>query len=449
MSPAHFARRVDHLQPSSIRKMMMIARRLIGEGKTVFELNIGQPDFPCIPAFTEAMRDVTRSGTVTYSPFVGEARLREAFAGYINDQFDRRGVSHLIVDPENILVTVGASHALTNVFLSLVDPGDEILAIEPFFPPYVGFLGVAGGVLRTVPTYAEQDFVLPPMEELERYITTRTRAILFNSPNNPSGKIFTGEEVTRLARLALKYDLFLIADEVYREMVLGKREMFSILQVDLPPAEMERLKQRMIIVDSASKSFSLCGARIGFVISRPEIIEKVAMVNAHTVACVSDIMQLAMAKAYEQVRGNPSYFAELRNTYAARLDAAMEAIAEHMPWAVAPRPDGAFYLMIQFPELEDVTEFSLFMLEKFNVDNETVAVTPAASFYQSPGRGRNEVRLALVVDPDKIRRSIQIMGKAYTAYKAHLEAEGRPIVVAANRLGSTGTPPVRTTAVIR
>ncbi|MFZ2956362.1 MAG: aminotransferase class I/II-fold pyridoxal phosphate-dependent enzyme [Candidatus Ozemobacteraceae bacterium] len=426
MSPAHFARRVDDLQPSSIRKMMMIAKRLISEGKTVYELNIGQPDIPCIPVFPEALAVRGRDRQINYSAYVGETFLRETYARYLNHHFDQRGVQHLIVDTDNVLVTCGASHALTNTFLAICDPGDEVLCIEPFFPPYSGFLAIADGVLRTIPTYAEQGFALPSLEEMERYVTPKTRAILFNSPSNPSGKIFSREEITRLARLALKFDIFLIADEVYREMVLGDREAFSILQVELEPAEMERLKHRVIVIDSASKSFSLCGARIGFVISRPEIIQKVALVNAHTVACVSDILQYGVAVAYDHVFANPSYFTEMRKTYRDRLEAAMEAVHEYLPWALVPKPDGAFYVMIQYPEFDDITDYCMFMLEKFNLGNETVAVTPAASFYQSPGRGRNEMRLALVVSPEKIRRSIYIMSEAYKAYKVYLENQGKP-----------------------
>ncbi|MBF0502642.1 MAG: aminotransferase class I/II-fold pyridoxal phosphate-dependent enzyme [Candidatus Riflebacteria bacterium] len=433
MSPAHFARRAEKLQPSSIRKMMIIAKRLISEGRTVFELNIGQPDVPCIPVFLDAIAARGREGRLNYAPFIGENCLRQAYARYLNDHFDRRGAQHLVVDSENVLVTCGASHALTSTFLSICDPGDEILCVEPFFPPYTGFLGIADGVLRSIPTYAEQGFALPTIEEMERYITPKTRALLFTSPSNPSGKILSPQEVTRLARLALKFDIFLIADEVYREMVLGDREAFSILQVDLEPAEMERLKHRIIVIDSASKAFSLCGARIGFVISRPEIIQKISLVNAHTVACVSDILQHGVAVAYEHVIKNPSFFTELRRTYRERLEAAMEAIHKYLPWAIVPRPDGAFYVMIQFPEIEDITEYCLFMLEKFNVDNETVAVTPAASFYLSPGRGRNEMRLALVVSPEKIKRSIFIMAEAYKAYKAYLKEQGKDIVAQNSR----------------
>jgi aspartate aminotransferase len=426
MNPSTYADRVENLHPSSIRKMMAIARKLISEGRIVHELNIGQPDISCISVFAETFQRRAQKGHFNYSPYIGEQFLRETFARYINHHFDRRGERHLVVDTENVLVTCGASQALCNVFLALCNPGDEVLCIEPFFPPYVGFLAVSGGVLKTVPTFAEKNFVLPSDEEIEKHLTPRTRAILFNSPCNPSGKIFSAEEVTRLARLAVRHNLFLVSDEVYREMILGDQQPFSILQVQLEPAEMESLKNKIITIDSASKSFSLCGARVGFVIARPDIIEKVALVTAHTVACVSDGLQYGVAAAYDHVIANPSYFTELRKTYRDRLDAGMNALREYMPDIIAPRPDGAFYLMMQFPGIDDISEFCFFLLEKFNLANETVAITPADSFYLTPERGKNEVRLALVVCPEKIRRSMHIIAEAFKSYQAFLDYHKRP-----------------------
>lgn len=422
-----FADRLKHLTPSPIRQMMAIAKELVAEGKTVYELNIGQPDIKCIPDFAEAINQKASSGQINYAPFIGEKYLRETFARYLNHYFDRRRVSHLVVDTENVLVTVGASHALSNTFLAICNPGDEILAIEPFFSPYHGFLSVAGGVLKTVPTKAEDGFALPSEEEIEKYITPKTKAILFNSPNNPSGKIFSKEEVERLARVALKNDLFIIGDEVYREMILGKDEAFSLLQVNFDDEDTnEKYKNLLIVVDSASKSFSLCGVRIGFAVAKPDLVKKISLVNAHTVACVSDLLQYGVASAYDAVLSQPDYLESLRETYRTRLDATMEAIKEFLPSVVAPRPDGAFYLMIKFPELEDVTEFCHFMLEKFNLGGETVAVTPAHAFYQNPDLGKNEIRVALVVSPEKMRRSIKIISEALKAYKIYKGNLSRP-----------------------
>jgi aspartate aminotransferase len=422
-----FADRLKHLTPSPIRQMMAIAKELVAEGKTVYELNIGQPDIKCIPDFAEAINQKASTGQINYAPFIGEKYLRETFARYLNHYFDRRGVSHLVVDTENVLVTVGASHALSNAFLAICNPGDEILAIEPFFSPYHGFLSVAGGVLKTVPTKAENGFALPSEEEIEKYITPKTKAILFNSPNNPSGKIFSKEEVERLARVALKNDLFIIGDEVYREMILGNEEAYSLLQVNFDDEETnEKYKNLLIVVDSASKSFSLCGVRIGFAVAKPDMVKKISLVNAHTVACVSDLLQYGVATAYDAVLSHPDYLDNLRETYRTRLDATMEAIKEYLPNVVAPRPDGAFYLMIKFPELEDVNEFCHFMLEKFNLGGETVAVTPAHAFYQNPELGKNEIRVALVVSPEKMKRSIKIISEALKAYKIYKGNQSRP-----------------------
>jgi len=426
MKEGKFAARVENLAPSSIRQIMGVAKRLISEGRTVHELYIGQPDIKSIEIFQKAISEYVKKGHMNYSPFIGEQYLREAYARYLNHYFDRKGVQHLVVEPDNVTVTVGASQALTNTFLAICNPGDEVLCIEPFFPPYFGFLAVSGGVLKVVPTFAEKNFVLPPAKEIEKHITSRTKAILLNSPNNPSGKIFPAEEVTRLARLAAKRDLFLISDEVYREMILGDEDAFSVLQVQLDSTEMEVFKNRVIVIDSASKSFSLCGARIGFALARPEIIHRISRVNAHTVASVSDILQYAIAVTYDHVISDSSYFKELRKTYRERMEAAMEAAKKYLPEVIVPQPEGAFYIMMQFPEIEDISEYVLFMLEKFNLGNETVAVTPASSFYQTPGRGKNEIRLALVLDSEKIRRSIYIMSEAWKAFLAYQKQKKKP-----------------------
>ncbi|MDD2999499.1 MAG: aminotransferase class I/II-fold pyridoxal phosphate-dependent enzyme, partial [Candidatus Riflebacteria bacterium] len=356
-----YAERVKYLAPSSIRKMMAIAKELVAHGKTVYELNMGQPDIECIPEFAQAINRKAQTGQINYSPYVGEKYLRETFARYLNNYFDRRHVPHLIVDTDNVLITVGASHALSNTFLAICNPGDEVLTIEPFFSPYMGFLAVAGGVLKTIPTYAEKDFALPDEETIEKLITPKTKAILLNNPANPSGKIFSKEEVERIARICLKHDLFLISDEVYREMILGDEEAFSVFQLDFENDEMnDKLKNLLIVIDSASKSFSLCGVRIGYVIARKPMIDRISLVNAHTVACVSDLLQYGVAGAYDAVLARPDYLRHLRATYRERLEVTMEAIHEFLPHVVAPRPAGAVYVMIKIPELEEVTEYCHF-----------------------------------------------------------------------------------------
>lgn len=429
MFEERYAERIKNLSPSPIRKMMAIAKDLMAQGKIVYELNIGQPDIECIPEFIQAVSKKAQTGQINYSPFTGEKYLRETFARYLNNFFDRRHLRHLVVDTDNVLVTVGASNALNNVFLAICNPGDEVLAIEPFFTPYIGYLGLADGVLKAISTRAENNFALPSEEEIEKQITPRTKAILINSPNNPSGKIYSRDEIERLARICVRHQLFLISDEVYREMILGDEEAFSVLQLDLGDEEQnEKLKNLMIVIDSASKSFSLCGIRIGFVVARKPMIDKIAMVTAHSVACVSDLAQYGVAGAYDAILARPDYLYQLRQTYRERLDATMEAIREYLPHVVAPRPAGAFYLMIKFPEFEDITEFCLYMLEKFNMGGETVAVTPANGFYLDPSRGRNEIRVALVVSPEKMRRSIEIISEALKAFKLHKANQVRPML---------------------
>ena len=427
-----FAERSKLLKPSSIRQMMAIAKELLAQGKTVYELNIGQPDIPCIPEFVDGIMRKAESRQINYTPYNGETYLRETYARYLNSYFDRRGVDHLVIDTENILVCAGASHCLSNIFLTICNPGDEVLTIEPFFSPYQGFLAIAGGVLKAIPTEAENDFALPSNEVIESYMTEKTKAILINTPNNPSGRIMSYEELERLARLCVEHDIYLISDEVYREMIIGDEEAVSVLQIDLHDDELnEKLINRMIVVDSASKTFSLCGVRIGFVISLQPIVNTIALVNAHTVACISDIMQYGVASCYDAVMWRPEYIEEFRGIYRERLEATMEAIHRYLPKCIVSRPKGAFYVMIKFPELEDVNEFCHYTLEHFNMGGETVALTPAKNFYLDPKLGKNEVRIALVVSPEKMRRSIQIVSqslKSYKRYKANIDSHMRQLL---------------------
>ena len=388
-----FAERSKLLKPSSIRQMMAIAKELLAQGKTVYELNIGQPDIPCIPEFVDGIMRKAESRQINYTPYNGETYLRETYARYLNSYFDRRGVDHLVIDTENILVCAGASHCLSNIFLTICNPGDEVLTIEPFFSPYQGFLAIAGGVLKAIPTEAENDFALPSNEVIESYITEKTKAILINTPNNPSGRIMSYEELERLARLCVEHDIYLISDEVYREMIIGDEEAVSVLQIDLHDDELnEKLINRMIVVDSASKTFSLCGVRIGFVISLQPIVNTIALVNAHTVACISDIMQYGVASCYDAVMWRPEYIEEFRGIY---------------------------------------REFCHYTLEHFNMGGETVALTPAKNFYLDPKLGKNEVRIALVVSPEKMKRSIQIVSqslKSYKRYKANIDSHMRQLL---------------------
>ena len=405
-----YAERSKLLKPSSIRQMMAIAKELLAQGKTVYELNIGQPDIPCIPEFVDGIIRKVESRQINYTPYNGETYLRETYARYLNSYFDRRGVDHLVIDTENILVCAGASHCLSNIFLTICNPGDEVITFDPF----------------------ENNFALPDNDVIESYITDKTKAILINTPNNPSGRIMSYEELERLARICVEHDIYLISDEVYREMILGDEEAVSVLQIDLHDDELnEMLINRVIVVDSASKTFSLCGSRIGFVISLQPIVNTIALVNAHTVACISDMMQYGVANCYDAAMWRPEYIEEFRSIYRERLEATMEAIHSYLPKCIVSRPKGAFYVMIKFPELDDINEFCHYTLEHFNMGGETVALTPAKNFYLDPELGKNEVRIALVVSPDKMRRSIQIVAsslKSYKRYKANIDSHMRQLL---------------------
>ena len=239
--------------------------------KYVYELNIGQPDIPFIPDFGTAITEKIKEGHTSYTPYIGVKYLRETYARYLNHYFDKRGVYHLVLDTDNIHVTNSGAHAICCTFMTICNPGDEVLAVEPFFSPYKSFLAVSGGILKPIPTHAENDYALPEANEIEKLITKKTRAIIVNSPNNPSGKIYSYEEMERLARICVKHDLYFISDEVYREMYLTDEPPTSVFQIDLKDEELnQKLMNRIICIDSCSKTFSLCGIRVGFAISKKQ-----------------------------------------------------------------------------------------------------------------------------------------------------------------------------------
>lgn len=423
-----FADRISSLSPSPIRKIMEKAIEVKEHGKYVYELNIGQPDVPFISDFGDAITEKVKEGHASYTPYIGVKYLRETYARYLNHYFDVRGVRHLVLDTENIHVTNSGAHAICCTFLTICNPGDEVLAVEPYFSPYKSFLAVSGGVLKAIPTRAENGYALPQADDIEKLITPKTRAIIVNSPNNPSGKIYSYEEMERLARICVKHDLYFISDEVYREMYLTEEPPTSVFQIDLKDEALnQKLMNRIICIDSCSKSFSLCGIRIGFAISKKPIVDKIALATVQTVTSVSDLLQYGAAAAYDAVLTKSDFLINLRNTYRERLEASMEAIHEFLPHVIAPKPTGTFYIMIKFPELEDVTDFCYYMLEKFNLGGETVAVTPAKDFYLSEDAGKNEIRIALVLPPEKMRRSIYIISEALKNYKMYKESDNKKL----------------------
>lgn len=392
------SKRAVTIQASPIRKLapLMVEARKRGTG--IYNLNIGQPDIATPQAYWDAVK-AFRDPVLSYGPSDGLPELRQAMVDY----FARFGIP---LTASDILVTTGGSEAAFFAMNVVADFGDEVIIPEPFYTNYNGFASMAGLTIVPVTTYAEDGFRLPPREAFERAITPRTRAILVCSPNNPTGTILNGEEIALLESLALEHRLFLIGDEVYKEFTYEGASHKSLL-------ELESVRDRVIVVDSVSKRFSACGARVGALISRnPQVIES-ALKFGQARLCPPTTEQVGAIAAY---RMDPGYFKPIRAEYQARRDALLEGLTAD-PDILLRKPDGAFYMIVRLP-VEDSDDFARWLLSDWQVDGETVMVAPGEGFYATPGLGRNEVRVAYVLEVEKLRRAARILVAGMRRYMA-------------------------------
>jgi aspartate aminotransferase len=387
------------LMPASpIRKLVPYADAAKARGVHVYHLNIGQPDIETPPAMIEAYRTLDRK-VIEYGPSGGLAAYVEALAGY----YGRVGID---VDPAQILVTTGGSEALAFVFQAVAGAGDEIIVPEPFYTNYNGFAVMSGVTLVPVATRAEDGFALPPRERFEERITDRTRAVLFCNPGNPTGAVYTRDEMSMLEALAADRGLFLIADEVYREFVYDGVEHVSVLGL---PA----IRDRAVLVDSISKQYSACGARVGCIVSRNAELMATVLKFGQARLCPPTVDQIAATAAMSVP---DEYFERVRSEYVKRRDLTCDALAS-IPGVICQKPQGAFYTVAKLP-VEDAEQFAVFLLDGFDLAGETVMVAPAAGFYATPGAGRDEVRIAYVLNTADLE-------KAMRAFAAGLDAFGR------------------------
>jgi aspartate aminotransferase len=381
---------------SPIRKLVPYAEAAKKRGVQVIHLNIGQPDIKTPKGALDAVRNAPIE-VLEYSRSEGNESYRVKLAKY----YIRHGID---VTPEQILITTGGSEALSFVMGCVADPGDEIIIPEPFYANYNGF-SVANGV-KVIPLASDisDNFALPPVEAFEDYITSRTRAILLCNPGNPTGYLYSKEEVQKLAALVRKHDLFLIADEVYREFAYDGKKHYSILQ---EPG----MDQHAIVVDSVSKRYSMCGARIGCIVSRNAALMAVCLKFAQARLSPPTLAQIASEAALDTPE---SYFKEVIDEYTSRRDLLLEELSKIEGIRIA-RPQGAFYCMVELP-VADADHFAQWLLEEFQWDGATVMVAPAAGFYATPGLGTREVRIAYVLEKEQLRKAVQILGKALEIY---------------------------------
>jgi len=383
--------------PSSpIRKLAPLAVAAKKEGVKVYHLNIGQPDLPTPQKGLDALKEVTRK-TLEYSPSEGYPWLREKLVNY----YKKYGID---VKADEIIVTCGGSEAILLGFLTCLDPDDEVIMVEPGYANYISFAKTAHLKVKTVTSRIEDGFKLPPVEAFEEAITPRTKAILLCNPSNPTGYVYTPEELQKIKEIVVKHDLFLFSDEVYREFVYNGKPYMSAMQLGIP--------ENVIMIDSVSKRYSECGVRIGMLVTHNKLVHDTVMKFCQ--ARLSPPL-LGQIVAEASIEGTEEYSKECFDEYKARRDFFIKGLNE-IPGVYSPMPEGAFYTVASLP-VEDAEDFCRWLLTDFRLDSETVMMAPAAGFYSTPGLGKNQVRMAYVLKEEDLAKALKVLRAALEAYK--------------------------------
>jgi aspartate aminotransferase len=391
--------RKGQLMPESpIRKLVPYAEDAKLRGIDVIHLNIGQPDIKTPKQALDAVKNNTIE-VLAYSRTEGSETYRKKLSDYYEKQ-------QIQVTHNDILVTTGGSEALSFAMGSIADAQDEIIIPEPFYANYNGFATAMGIKVTPVLSRIENNFALPPIEEFEKLITNKTRAILICNPGNPTGYLYTKTEIQKLALLVKKYNLFLVADEVYREFTYDGKEHYSILQE-------KGLEEHAIVIDSVSKRYSMCGARIGCLVSKNKEVIKTALKFAQARLSPPTYAQIASEAALETP---PEYFKEVIEEYVERRDLLITELNK-IEGVIVGRPHGAFYCIAQLP-IADADHFAQWLLEKYDLNGETVMVAPAAGFYATEGMGKNQIRIAYVLKKGRLKKAVQILKEALKTYRA-------------------------------
>ncbi len=381
---------------SPIRKLVPFAEKAKKDGVKVIHLNIGQPDIKTPQQALDAVKN-NDLNVLEYSRTEGSEEFRVKIAAY----YQKKGIP---VTASEIIVTTGGSEALSFAMSTIADADDEIIIPEPFYANYNGFATAAGVNVVPVVSKIEDNFALPPIEDFEKLITPRTKAILICNPGNPTGYLYSKAEIQKLTKMVKKHNLFLIADEVYREFTYDDREHVSILS---EPG----LEDHAIIIDSVSKRYSMCGARIGFLVCKNKEVIATALKFAQARLSPPTYAQIASEAALDTPE---SYFEEVNTEYVARRNLLISELEKIDNIKIA-RPQGAFYCIAELP-IEDADHFAQWLLEDFRVNNETVMVAPAAGFYATEGLGTNQIRIAYVLDQESLKRAVHILGEALKTY---------------------------------
>ena len=388
--------RVQEMQFSPIRKFNPIAIKAKENGKKVYHLNIGQPDVETPECFMDSIKAFQES-VIKYAESGGVVELQDA----VIDYYKKYGMEF---DRSDMIVTNGGSEALTMAFLTIINPGEEVIIAEPFYTNYHTFLTTAGGKIVPITTKAEDGFSYATREQIEPLITEKTRAICCISPGNPTGNVLTLDEMKLIGEIAKEHDLYIIADEVYREFAYDDREVTSFGMIP-------ELADRVILIDSVSKRFSACGARIGLLISKNKDVMSSAMKIAQARLCVSTVDQIGSVGLF---RLPDSYYDQVKAEYCGRRDVVYNEMMK-IPGVVCQNPGGAFYMTVKLP-VDNVEDFLMFMLEEFEDNGETVMFAPAEGFYATPGLGKDEIRIAYVLNQEDMRRGAELIRLGIEAY---------------------------------
>ncbi len=383
--------------PSSpIRKLAPLARAAKKEGVKVYHLNIGQPDLPTPQKALDALKLVDRK-TLEYSPSEGYPGLREKLVGYYKK-------FNVDVTPDEIIVTSGGSEAILLGLFSCLDPDDELIMVEPGYANYISFAKTARVKVKTVTSRIEDGFALPPVEAFEEAIGPKTKAILLCNPSNPTGYVYTPEELQKIKEIVVKHDLFLFSDEVYREFRYNGQPYVSALSLGIP--------EHVIMIDSVSKRYSECGIRIGMLVTHNKEVHDTVMKFCQ--ARLSPPL-LGQIVAEASIEGTEAYAKECFDEYKARRDFFIKGLNE-IPGVYSPMPGGAFYTVASLP-VEDAEDFCRWLLTDFRLNGETVMMAPVAGFYSTPGLGKNQVRMAYVLKKEDLAQALKVLRAALEAYK--------------------------------
>lgn len=394
------SQRTEQMPASAIRKLVPLADAAKAEGVKVYHLNVGAPDIKSPDCAIDAV--IEKCKTMHHLSYTNSAGFIELRKGLVEKYYKKIGID---IDVSEILIEVAGSEAFACAMQIACDRGDEIIVVEPYYTNYQTFAYLNGITLKAVPTDIRNGFDVDDISAFEALVTPKTKAVLLSNPCNPSGKLFTKKEMLAIGEFCIKHNLFLISDEVYREFCYTDEPHFSAMNI--PGCE-----QNVILVDSVSKRYNLCGARIGCIISHNKDVMAAAMKFAQSRLCPPVFGQYAAIGALDTPQ---SYFDEVKEEYIRRRDCAVEML-NAIPGVYAPTPYGAFYTVVELP-VEDAEDFARWMLSEFRVDGETTMVTPAASFYKTPGVGRNHVRVAYVLEVPELRKAINILGKGLAEYK--------------------------------